>query len=68
MHAFLDSNIALARIGRCAHLCVACTTPQEYVPALLGLSIAFMLQDQGNKARNTLKRIAKMPYTTGAHV
>eukprot|EP00611_Tribonema_gayanum_P006288 TRINITY_DN15597_c0_g1_i2.p2 TRINITY_DN15597_c0_g1~~TRINITY_DN15597_c0_g1_i2.p2 ORF type:complete len:590 (-),score=191.44 TRINITY_DN15597_c0_g1_i2:29-1798(-) len=37
---------------------------KDHVPALLGLSIAFMLQDQANKARNTLKRIAKMPYTS----
>lgn len=34
----------------------------EYLPALLGVSISFMIDDQPNKARNTLKRIAKMPY------
>ncbi|CAM9585064.1 unnamed protein product [Ectocarpus sp. 4 AP-2014] len=36
---------------------------KENVPALLGMSLAFTLEDSPNKARNALKRIAKMPYT-----
>lgn len=37
---------------------------KDYLPALLGMSTAFMLEQAPNKARNALKRIAKMPYTT----
>ncbi|CAN0392522.1 unnamed protein product, partial [Pylaiella littoralis] len=36
---------------------------KDCVPALLGMSLAFTLEDSPNKARNALKRIAKMPYT-----
>ncbi|CAN0005167.1 unnamed protein product, partial [Hapterophycus canaliculatus] len=36
---------------------------KEDVPALLGMSLAFTLEDSPNKARNALKRIAKMPYS-----
>jgi tetratricopeptide repeat protein 21B len=35
---------------------------KDYVPALLGLATAYMLTKQQPKARNQLKRIAKMPY------
>ncbi|KAJ0406797.1 hypothetical protein ATCC90586_000850 [Pythium insidiosum] len=35
---------------------------RDYVPALLGLATAYMLTKQQPKARNQLKRIAKMPY------
>lgn len=37
-------------------------TEKDYVPALLGMSIAYMLQKQPPKARNQLKRVAKMDY------
>mmetsp|Transcript_24287 Transcript_24287/g.74888 ORF Transcript_24287/g.74888 Transcript_24287/m.74888 type:complete len:387 (+) Transcript_24287:761-1921(+) len=36
---------------------------KDYLPALLGMSIAFMLEQSTTKARNALKRIAKMPYS-----
>ncbi|CAM9827949.1 unnamed protein product, partial [Sphacelaria rigidula] len=36
---------------------------KDHVPALLGMSVAFTLEDSPNKARNALKRIAKMPFT-----
>jgi len=36
---------------------------KDYLPALLGMSIAFMLDKSTTKARNALKRIAKMPYS-----
>lgn len=35
---------------------------RDYIPALLGLAIAYMLLNQQAKARNQLKRIAKMHY------
>ena len=35
---------------------------KDNLPALLGISTAFMFEKAGNKARNYLKRIAKMPY------
>ncbi|KAL0591594.1 hypothetical protein ABG067_001192 [Albugo candida] len=35
---------------------------RDYVPALLGLATAYMLTKQQPKARNQLKRIAKMTY------
>ncbi|DAZ99342.1 TPA: hypothetical protein N0F65_005193 [Lagenidium giganteum] len=35
---------------------------RDYVPALLGLATAYMLSKQQPKARNQLKRIAKMMY------
>ncbi|CAM9312824.1 unnamed protein product [Choristocarpus tenellus] len=35
---------------------------KDHLPSLLGMSTAFMLEDAANKARNALKRIAKMPY------
>ena len=35
---------------------------KEFAPAMLALAAMFMLQEQGQKARNMLKRIAKMPY------
>lgn len=35
---------------------------KDFVPALLGLATAYMLTKQQPKARNQLKRIAKMPY------
>ncbi|KAJ1446031.1 hypothetical protein M885DRAFT_452913 [Pelagophyceae sp. CCMP2097] len=35
---------------------------KDYLPALLGMSTAFMLEKSSTKARNALKRIAKMPY------
>lgn len=35
---------------------------RDHVPALLGLATAYMLTKQQPKARNQLKRIAKMPY------
>ncbi|RLN88750.1 hypothetical protein BBJ28_00009806 [Nothophytophthora sp. Chile5] len=35
---------------------------RDFVPALLGLATAYMLTKQQPKARNQLKRIAKMPY------
>lgn len=38
------------------------TVDRDYVPALLGLATAYMLTKQQPKARNQLKRIAKMPY------
>lgn len=38
------------------------TVDKDYVPALLGLATAYMLTKQQPKARNQLKRIAKMPY------
>jgi len=34
----------------------------DNLPALLGVSTAFMFEKASNKARNYLKRIAKMPY------
>lgn len=37
-------------------------TDKDYLPALLGMSTAFMMEKSSNKARNTLKRIAKMTY------
>jgi len=37
---------------------------RDYVPALLGLSTAFMMLKQTPKARNHLKRISKMPYNS----
>ncbi|CAM9140679.1 unnamed protein product [Discosporangium mesarthrocarpum] len=36
---------------------------KDYLPSLLGMSAAFMMEEAPNKARNALKRIAKMPYT-----
>ncbi|CAN0250307.1 unnamed protein product, partial [Laminaria digitata] len=36
---------------------------KDNVPALLGMSLAFTLENSPNKARNALKRIAKMSYT-----
>jgi len=36
---------------------------KDYLPALLGMSIAFMLEKSTTKARNALKRIAKMSYS-----
>ncbi|TYZ57551.1 hypothetical protein PybrP1_008571 [[Pythium] brassicae (nom. inval.)] len=38
------------------------TVDRDHVPALLGLATAYMLTKQQPKARNQLKRIAKMPY------
>lgn len=38
------------------------TVDRDYVPALLGLATAYMLTKQQPKARNQLKRIAKMQY------
>lgn len=38
------------------------TVDKDYVPALLGLATAYMLTKQQPKARNQLKRIAKMTY------
>mmetsp|Transcript_5094 Transcript_5094/g.20330 ORF Transcript_5094/g.20330 Transcript_5094/m.20330 type:complete len:1383 (-) Transcript_5094:148-4296(-) len=38
------------------------TDDRESVPALLGMSVAFMFEGQRPKARNTLKRIGKMQY------
>ncbi|CEG46469.1 Tetratricopeptide TPR1 [Plasmopara halstedii] len=38
------------------------TVDRDYVPALLGLATGYMLTKQQPKARNQLKRIAKMPY------
>merc|ERR1711988_22210 len=35
---------------------------RDYVPALLGMATAFMMQKQMPKARNQLKRISKMTY------
>jgi len=35
---------------------------KEYLPALLGMSIAFILKHQPEKARNTLRMIAKLSY------
>ena len=37
-------------------------TNQNYIPALLGLAIAYMLLNRQSKARNHLKRIASMAY------
>ena len=34
----------------------------DYVPAILLLAISYILIKQDSKARNQLKRIAKMPY------
>ena len=36
---------------------------KDYLPALLGMSTTFMLEKSTTKARNALKRIAKMPYS-----
>ncbi|CAM9838403.1 unnamed protein product [Chrysoparadoxa australica] len=36
---------------------------KDFLPALLGMSFAFMLEKEPNKARNALKRIAKIPYS-----
>ncbi|ETP17102.1 hypothetical protein F441_08448 [Phytophthora nicotianae CJ01A1] len=38
------------------------TVDRDYVPALLGLATGYMLTKQQPKARNQLKRIAKMTY------
>ncbi|POM60252.1 hypothetical protein PHPALM_30915 [Phytophthora palmivora] len=38
------------------------TVDRDYVPALLGLATGYMLTKQQPKARNQLKRIAKMNY------
>ncbi|RLN49385.1 hypothetical protein BBJ29_009436 [Phytophthora kernoviae] len=38
------------------------TVDRDYVPALLGLAMGYMLTKQQPKARNQLKRIAKMNY------
>lgn len=38
------------------------TVDRDYVPALLGLATGYMLTKQQPKARNQLKRIAKMSY------
>ncbi|KAJ1556724.1 Tetratricopeptide repeat protein 21B, partial [Cladochytrium tenue] len=38
------------------------TREKEYIPALLGLSVAHMLLKQPPRARNHLKRIAKMDW------
>ena len=38
-------------------------TEKDYLPALLGMSTAFMLENSTTKARNALKRIAKMTYS-----
>lgn len=35
---------------------------KDYLPALLGVSISFILKRQPDKARNTLRMIAKIPY------
>lgn len=35
---------------------------KDYLPALLGMSIAFILKHQPEKARNTLRMISKLPY------
>jgi tetratricopeptide repeat protein 21B len=35
---------------------------KDYLPALLGMSISYILKRQPDKARNTLRMIAKMPY------
>lgn len=37
-------------------------TERDYVPALLGMATAFMIQKQMPKARNQLKRISKMSF------
>jgi tetratricopeptide (TPR) repeat protein len=37
-------------------------TERDYVPALLGMATAFMIQKQMPKARNQLKRISKMNF------
>lgn len=44
------------------------THDKNYVPAMLGLSIAYTLSGQESKARNFLKRIAKMSYDQKAAV
>jgi tetratricopeptide repeat protein 21B len=36
---------------------------KDYLPALLGMSTTFMLEKSTTKARNALKRVAKMPYS-----
>lgn len=35
---------------------------KDFLPAILGMAAAFMLEDAPTKARNALKRVAKMPY------
>ena len=37
-------------------------TQSDHVPGLLGSAIAFMILKQTPRARNQLKRIAKMPW------
>lgn len=46
----------------CVSLLAILESDKEYVPALLGLSIAYMLLKQPSKARNQLKRIVTMVY------
>ena len=36
---------------------------KDYLPALLGMSTAFLFDQSTTKARNALKRIARMPYS-----
>ncbi|KXJ06002.1 Tetratricopeptide repeat protein 21B [Exaiptasia diaphana] len=40
------------------------TTERDYVPALLGMATAYMYLKQTPRARNQLKRIAKMNWTS----
>ena len=36
---------------------------KDYLPALLGISTAFLIDKSTTKARNAVKRSAKMPYS-----
>jgi tetratricopeptide repeat protein 21B len=37
---------------------------QEYLPAILGMATGYMVEKQQHKARNLLKRVAKMELST----
>ena len=59
----LPPVMPLLEICALALNCWPCLQDRDHVPTLLAMATAFMLLRQKPKARNQLKRIAKMPYT-----
>lgn len=63
-YAFLSTRSSRTKIDQAMKVFIDIIEKErDYLPALLGMSTAFMLENSTTKARNALKRIAKMTYS-----
>ncbi|EDO49516.1 predicted protein, partial [Nematostella vectensis] len=68
-HRILENSVLMATKAKpnveraLAQFMEIATTERDYVPALLGMATAYMYLKQTPRARNQLKRIAKMNWT-----